>query len=497
MDIIEEVKKILNEAKGKKLVFVSGNFNILHPGHLRLLRFAADQGGYLVVGVNADSHLNLLKQDYRLENVMSISWVNHAFIMDVSAEDFIANLKPDVVVKGQEFEERFNPESEIVSSYGGKLVFGSGDVVFSSVDLLRKEFKDFGGGCLSKPSDYLARHLITEESLCDTVSKFKTLKVIVIGDIIVDEYIECDALGMSQEDPTIVVTPVLTRKFLGGAGIVSGHAKGLGSNVSFFSVAGNDENNKFVCSELDKWGVKPFIYADDTRTTSLKQRFRAGNKTLLRVNSLKSHHINKSIQKLMLNDLEKEMASANLLIFSDFSYGCLPQSLVRSVIELAKKNNVMMVADSQSSSQTGDISRFKEMDLITPTEREARLPLNDFESGLIILSEKLRQKTSSKHIFLTLGAEGVLIHSAREKELAGHDDWETDRLPALNSNPKDVSGAGDSLLTCSSLAMASGADIWKSAYLGMLAAACQVSRVGNIPLTEKELLNAINGNVKL
>ncbi len=142
----------------------------------------------------------------------------------------------------------------------------------------------------------------------------------------------------------------------------------------------------------------------------------------------------------------------------------------------------MMVADSQSSSQMGDVSRFKDMMLLTPTEREARLAVHDYDSGLVILAEKLRKKAESNNIIMTLGAEGILAHVGYPD-----DGVITDRLSAFNIGPKDSAGAGDSLLTCCSMAMAVGADIWKSMYLGSIAAACQVSRVGNMPLSLEDI----------
>jgi sugar/nucleoside kinase (ribokinase family) len=138
----------------------------------------------------------------------------------------------------------------------------------------------------------------------------------------------------------------------------------------------------------------------------------------------------------------------------------------------------MMVADSQSSSQLGDISRFKNMDLITPTEREARLALRDFDSGLAVISEKLINLSNAKNVISTLGAEGVLIHTSNNDE-----GYLTDRIPALNVAPKDVAGAGDSFLTCCAMSLALGCNIWESSFLGSLAAACQVGRIGNVPLT--------------
>ena len=144
----------------------------------------------------------------------------------------------------------------------------------------------------------------------------------------------------------------------------------------------------------------------------------------------------------------------------------------------------MMVGDSQASSQISDVSRFTGMSLLTPTEHEARLAVHDYSSGLVVLAESLRRKADARQLFITLGAEGLLIHAPDKSG----SECLTDQLPALNTSPKDVSGAGDSLLTCASMALAVGADVWQSAYLGSIAAACQVSRVGNSPLNAEELV---------
>jgi bifunctional ADP-heptose synthase (sugar kinase/adenylyltransferase) len=92
----------------------------------------------------------------------------------------------------------------------------------------------------------------------------------------------------------------------------------------------------------------------------------------------------------------------------------------------------------------------------------------------------------SKYIFTTLGSEGIVIYNSIKNELL------TDNIQALNTNAKDVSGAGDSLLTCSSMAKVVGANIWESAYLGSIAAAIQVSRLGNIPIKKEELLHELD-----
>ncbi|MBI5050401.1 MAG: adenylyltransferase/cytidyltransferase family protein [Nitrospirae bacterium] len=481
---IAALQDIKEKTKSKRVIFVSGNFNIIHPGHLRLLRFAKECGDYLVVGVlDSESNGAMVAEELRLEGIQSISWVDYGFILRNSPASFIEELKPVFVVKGKEYEDQYNPEAEAIAKSGGKLLFSSGDTIFSSIDLMRQEWKELNRSSIKKPFDFMARHKFDFKSLLNTIDRMQTLKVCVIGDIIVDEYITCDPLGMSQEDPTIVVTPVMHEKFTGGAGIVAAHACGLGSTAHFFSIIGKDEIAGFAREKLEKNGVTVHFYEDASRPTTLKQRYRAGQKTLLRVSHLRQHAMNSEIRSRMFDNICSILDEVDLMIFADFNYGCLPHGLVEQITNECGKRGIMMVADSQSSSQIGDISRFKGMTLITPTEREARFAVHDFESGLVVLAEKLREQSLARNVLITLAEEGVLIHAETNQK----NKWLTDRLPALNTAPKDVSGAGDLLLTCASMAMAVGADIWQSSYLGSLAAACQVGRIGNIPLTPNDL----------
>ena len=314
------------------------------------------------------------------------------------------------------------------------------------------------------------------------------MRVLVMGDLILDDYVTCDAIGMSQEDPTIVVTPIISKTFVGGAGGVAAHARGLGADVRFCTISGEDEFAKFARDSLEEQGVHCDFFPDSTRPTTRKQRFRALNKTLLRINHLRHHAASTDIQRKMLAAVEAALANCDLVLFSCFNYGCLPQDLVDAVAVKARAAGVMLAADSQASSQVGDVSRYKGMALISPTEREARLALNDFESGLAAVSERLMAKARAENLVITLGAEGMLINTLRDGALR------TDRLPAFNLAPTDVSGAGDSFFMSAAMAVRTGADIWQSSYLGALAAALQVSRLGNIPLTVADLVAEIDEN---
>ena len=480
---IESISQLRKNGEIKRVVFVSGVFNILHPGHFRLLRFAKENGDFLIVGVIADKDTDgaIIFEQQRLQAIQSISWVDFSLMLHSSLEDVLMEIKPDVVVKGIEHEDGINPELEILNSYGGKIIYCSGEISFSSLDLIGQEIAPNSFSSIFKPIEYLDRHKLKLSELIKSLDDFSSANVCVIGDSIVDEYIDCDAIGMSQEDPTLVVTPVDNEKFLGGAGIVAAHSRSLGSSVRFISIIGDDNEGEFVKRKLAEFGVISHLEIDKSRPTTKKIRYRSLEKTLLRVNNFRQHHISLEIQNSIINYLEKHVESLDLLIFSDFNYGVLPQSLVDRIIKICHRNDIFISADSQCSSQVGDISRFNNMMLLTPTEREARLAVHNFESGLVVMTETLRKKALAKNIIVTLGSGGLLIHAG------DGDKFETDQLPAFNRMPKDPAGAGDAFLVCSSIMMSKGKTIWEAAYLGSLAAAHQVARVGNVPLVLNEL----------
>ncbi len=483
---VEDLRRLV--PAGARTVFVSGNFNVLHPGHLRLIRFAKEVGDFLIVGVQSDAlagEAALLTETLRLEGVRSNNWVDLAFIMRQPAREFIAALRPDVVVKGREHEHQENPEREALAAYGGRLLFGSGETSFSSVDLLRGEMP--AAAKYQLPDDFPARHGFTLQDLRALVRRFAQVRMVVLGDLIVDEYIDCDPLGMSQEDPTIVVTPVYRQSYVGGAGIVAAHAASLGATVDYFSIAGRDAAREMALERLRDYRVRAHLLDDESRPTTLKQRFRAQGKTLLRVSHLRQHSLSRELCGSLLERLRPVLDAAQVVVFSDFNYGCLPQGFVDAVTALGRERELLMVADSQSSSQIGDVSRFRGMDLLTPTEREARISTHNHEDGLVVLAEALRRQAGARNLLMKLGAEGVIVHA----ELSKENHWLTDRLPAFSLAARDTAGAGDSLLASSALALALRAPLWQAAYLGSAAAACQVARMGNVPLQSDELLQAL------
>lgn len=489
MQPLEEI--IANRKAFGKLVLVTGDFNILHPGHIRLLRFAKECGDTLIVGVNADALLaqtNYNDEIHRSDIVASLEFVDHCFLNSLSAIELIQQLSPNVVVKGKEYEDKINPEQSTIEQCGGKLIFSSGYTHQSSSSVFHQRQNQLVLNT-DKLTDYMHRHHITRSHIDSLIDNFSSLRVLVIGDTIVDEYMQCNAVGMSQEDPTIVVTPDEKKLFLGGAGITSAHAKSLGAHkVSFYTVLGDDDAAIYSFDKMREYQLDARTFVDDTRPTTQKRRYRVGNKTLLRVNDFREHDIGNDIQEAIMSQLVSEIDEIDLVIFSDFNYGVLPQPLVDAIVELCNEKKVMIAADSQTSSQVGDISRFKHVDLITPTEREVRVALNNSRDGLVILADKLNQKMKCPNIIVTLADEGALLHMADSAKIH---QWQNDKIPALATNAVDPAGAGDCMLAATAMSLASGGNLWISSLIGSVAAACQVSKVGNQPLSLQELKAAL------
>ncbi|WP_010606321.1 PfkB family carbohydrate kinase [Pseudoalteromonas maricaloris] len=474
-----------------KRVLVQGNFDVLHPGHIRLLNFARDCGDELIVAINTDSAMAVksrVKEKHRLEIVQSLECVDEAFLTDQPPEQVVEQHQPAIVVKGKDFEPRHNAELSALQQYGGKLVFGSGEFETNADHYIRRTTSVGRNFDYQEAKQFAQRHGITQSDLISLFESMRALRVLVIGEVIVDEYVQGTAVGLSQEDPTIVMTPNRKDRFLGGAAITAGHIKALGAkSVTLASVLGEDNTATYATENISEYQVEPLFFTDPSRPTPLKTRYRAGNKTLLRVNQVRQHKIARELQEQIYSAIEKQLDTTDLLVFSDFNYGVLPQPLVERLRAACQQRNIRMVADSQTSSQVGDISRYCGMDLLTPTEREVRVALNNTDDGLVILAQKLIEKTQSRNLVITLAEEGMLVH----KPDLPLQKWENDRLPALNPNAVDPAGAGDCLLAASSLALVAGANIWQACYLGSLAAACQVASLGNTPLSCQILEQAV------
>jgi bifunctional ADP-heptose synthase (sugar kinase/adenylyltransferase) len=163
---------------------------------------------------------------------------------------------------------------------------------------------------------------------------------LVIGDLIIDRYINCNAVGMSQEEPVLVVSPVDSAQFVGGAGIVAGHAASMGSEVYFLTVCGMDQEYSFALSDLITNSVHPEIFTDESRPTNLKTRYRSAGKSLLRVNRLHTNDLPIEVEEKLLISFEKNIANVDLVIFSDFNYGCLSKKIASKMLAIIEEKKL-------------------------------------------------------------------------------------------------------------------------------------------------------------
>jgi rfaE bifunctional protein kinase chain/domain len=473
--------------KNTGTVLVSGKFAVIHSGHIRLFMHAHSLGGELVVALDS-AGLAKDEIEWRLAFLSTQEFINQVVVFDGDIKSLVLELRPEFVLKGSEFASQFNIEAEIVGSYGGELIFSSGSTYFSEADLISKQSRALEDSIIKLPSDYIKRNNIDLLRIRECISKFKNIRVCVIGDLIIDEYINCHPLGMSREEPTVVVTPIDSQKFLGGAGIVAAHTVGLGAKTTLITIIGQDDAADWGTQKAREYGLTLSTIRDKKRPTTLKQRYRSGTHTLLKISHLSQDEVSSEIQDQIAKRFETIAPEIDLLILSDFSYGTLNGRVSKALIETAKKYDIVIAADSQTSSQLGNLSQFERVDLITPTEIEARMELKDQQSGLAVIIEKLRQSILARSIILKLGADGVLLNGTDSKG----EPIRMDALPSFNSNPVDTSGAGDSLLSAAALSLAVDRDIYKAGLIGSLAASIQISRIGNVPIQQEHLLAILN-----
>ena len=180
------------------------------------------------------------------------------------------------------------------------------------------------------------------------------------------------------------------------------------------------------------------------------------------------------------------MPSLDLIVLCDFGYGLCLEKFVN---HFKAKEHKVLECDSQTSSQQGDITKFKDVNLITPTELEARSAFNRYSDSLTVVVDELYEKLGIENIVVTLGDQGIFCQEKPDRD--NSNSIRSDQLHAISPLCVDSSGAGDAFLAASSLILATGGNIWDMSALGSLASAIQVRRLGNIPISKSDLLELI------
>ena len=150
----------------------------------------------------------------------------------------------------------------------------------------------------------------------------------------------------------------------------------------FLSVVGNDNNAKIINEELTKQGIICELIEDSSRPTTFKKRYVVENQKLFRVSRLNDNFLSKSIEMKFIDRLEKLAPNVDGIVVSDFVYGVITPKIISKIIELSNKYNLKIFGDTQCSSQIGLVTKFRNFTLLCPNEKEARIALQDKESGL-------------------------------------------------------------------------------------------------------------------
>ncbi|MBI3722811.1 adenylyltransferase/cytidyltransferase family protein, partial [bacterium] len=467
---------------GRRVGACHGHFNVLHPGHRRFLQHARSQCDVLVVGILGPPFIpEELRPRYfpieeRALGVAALDAVEKVVLIEThdALIQFARLLAPAVYVLGTEFEEERRREVDdllrALEAQGALVQFHSGEVRYASTELLYTPPRDIELERLRTFRAACARQRVDLRQVLARLRSLAPRRLLVIGDTIVDQYVACDAVGMSAEAPVLVVRELEARDYIGGAAVVAAHVRALGADCQFISVVGNDSPAAFVKGDLERRGIDVHLIEDRSRPTTFKIRYMVDNQKLFRVSRLSSHSIARPLEAAVVDALESHAQRIDGVVVSDFVHGVITSRVLGAIQALAARNGVRTFGDLQCSSQVGNVAKLVGFDLLCPTEREARLALGNHEDGVEHVAQTLLDRASAKNLVLKLGANGFISY---ERTSVG---TMSQHFPALSSNPLDVTGAGDSLLAAMSLALASGFTMMEASALGACMAALAVNR---------------------
>ncbi len=486
-------KFIGNFPRKKKIIMCHGVFDVVHPGHIRHFMYAKNKAEILLVSLTSDKFIN--KGNYRPHVPEKLRAFNLAAldIVDYVLIDYNENpiknikiIKPDYFAKGFEYNNlkanpKTNKEYQTLNEYGGKIIFTPGDVVYSSSKIIDQQLPDIS---YEKLITLMDSENINFDDLRNTLKKISKVSVHVIGDTIVDSYTKTIPIGGPIKYPHLSVLNIGKENFIGGASIVAAHLASAGSKVTFTSVVGQDAFSKFVKKNLKKYNVNCNLIIDRSRPTTNKNTIVASNQKILKLDTLDNTPISKEIFNEIENRISKTKSDA--VIFSDFRHGIFNKETINSYKKKIPKKT-FKVADSQVASRWGNILDFKNFDLITPNEKEARFSLGDQDTSIRPLATELFNKSKCKLLILKLGSKGTITY--RKKDWKKVDSFYS--IDSLVSNLVDPVGAGDALIAYSTLSMVATKNHAISSILGSIAASIACEKEGNIPIKIREILNKI------
>lgn len=323
---------------------------------------------------------------------------------------------------------------------------------------------------------------LSEKRLTEIKNNFKGKRIAVIGDMMLDIYFRGDVKRISPEAPVPVVEVENEFFRFGGAANCALNIATLGGIPEPIGVIGYDNFGTIFTSLLSENNIPPRgIFVDETRPTTSKTRIIADKQQIVRIDRESKLNLNSNLNEKILNHLNEIISSLDGIILQDYNKGVLTELLINQIINLANSKNILVTVDPKFN----NFFAFKSVTVFKPNRKEAEDILgmkirsdDDISKAGNLLLEKLE----AENVLLTLGSEGIAVFKKDSPER---------RMPTKAREVADVSGAGDTVISTLTMALASNADIFEASYLANYAGGIVCGEVGIVPIEYEKLFSTI------
>ena len=316
---------------------------------------------------------------------------------------------------------------------------------------------------------------------------FKNLKIAIIGDMMLDCYFWGDVKRISPEAPVPIVEVENEFYRFGGAANVALNILKLGGIPYPIGVIGYDNYGSIFSSLVNETGITDEgIITDESRPTTTKTRVIADHQHMVRIDKESKQYLNKEVQNKVYKYLEAHIKEFKGIILQDYNKGVLTPWLIEKVIALANTNKVLVTVDPKFN----NFFLYKNVNVFKPNRKEAEDVLgikikNDEDVSEV--GQKLLEKLNAKNVLLTLGEGGIAVFEKGKEEK---------RMPTKARKVADVSGAGDTVISTLTMAIAAGANIFEASYLANYAGGLVCEEVGIVPIDIEKLFNTVAEEIK-
>lgn len=326
--------------------------------------------------------------------------------------------------------------------------------------------------------------VVNIEDLKRIIEQFDRAKILVIGDIMLDQFIETKVSRISPEAP-VPIAEVISDTFKpGGAANVINNVIALGGQVVPVGIIGNDDGGKKLLELLSskKSVDEGCLLVDPNRATTIKTRIMAGGHQMVRIDREKKHPLSPQQTKQMVDFIAKNVSDISAFVISDYDKGVITSQLLEDTIPMTRKYDKPVVVDPK----TDRFLDYRGVKVVVPNLKEASEGTGIRfvnETSVINMGQWMLTHLECDAVLITRGKDGMSLF---EKD--GH----ATHIPTLAKEVYDVTGAGDTVTSIFSLALATGASVLHAAVLANTAASIVVSKVGTATLARKELLDRID-----